>query len=241
MPNEFFRFKQFSIHQQYCAMKVCTDACLFGAWTASSIINKKLPGSNILDIGAGTGLLSLMLAQQLNNSIIHAIEIDASAARQSGENFAASPWHKQLNVFNTSIQSFSPTQQYDFIITNPPFFQNDLASQNAQRNVALHNHQLSLEELIAAIQTQLSAQGHFAVLLPYHRTQSFEVLAIGSGFYLQQKTLVQQTPIHACFRSMLLFGREQEEVKEATIVIKEVSGNYTEAFVSLLKDYYLYL
>src|SRR3954470_19398265 len=121
MPNDFFHFKQFSIHQQYCAMKVCTDACLFGAWTASIIDKEKLPADYILDIGAGTGLLSLMLAQLLNNSTIHAVEIDADATKQAGENFTASLWSERLNIFNTSIQSFNPAQQYDFIITNPPF------------------------------------------------------------------------------------------------------------------------
>ena len=129
-------------------MKVCTDACLFGAWATNIITTKKLPCHYMLDIGAGTGLLSLILAQQLNNSIIHAVEIDAAASRQAGENFAASPWGGQLYIFNSSIQSFSPSQQYDFIITNPPFFSNDLASPNAQRNVALHSHQLNFEELI---------------------------------------------------------------------------------------------
>ena len=241
MPNDFFRFKQFTIQQQYCAMKVCTDACLFGAWTASTITNEKLPAGYILDIGAGTGLLSLMLAQQLKNSIIHAIEIDAAAAKQAGENFVASPWGEQLYVFNTSIQSFSPAQQYDLIITNPPFFQNDLASPDAQRNIALHSHQLSLEELITAIQIHLTAEGHFAVLLPYHRTQLFEALAQSAGFNVLQKSLVQQTPKHAPFRSMLLFGRAKKTCEQTTIIIKEATGNYTDAFISLLKDYYLYL
>ena len=222
-------------------MKVCTDACLFGAWTTSNIIIKELPSSNILDIGAGTGLLSLMLAQQLKKSIIRAVEVDTAAVRQASENFAASPWRDQLKVFNTSIQSFSPAQQYDFIITNPPFFQNNLASPNAQRNVALHGHQLSLEELVAAIQMHLSAKGHFAVLLPYHRTPLFETLALSVGFYLHQKTLVQQTSTHSFFRSMLLFGREQKTCEQMTIIIKDVRGDYTDAFVSLLKDYYLYL
>jgi tRNA1Val (adenine37-N6)-methyltransferase len=241
MPNDFFRFKQFTIYQQYCAMKVCTDACLFGAWTASIITNEKLPAGYVLDIGAGTGLLSLMLAQELKGSIIHAVEIDAAAARQAGENFEASPWGGQLDVFNTSIQFFSPGQQYDFIITNPPFFQNDLASPNAQRNVALHSHQLSLEELITVIQTHLSAQGYFAVLLPYQRTPLFETLAQRAGFCLQKRALVQQTPKHNLFRSMLLFGREQKISEQTTIIIKDARGNYTDAFVSLLKNYYLYL
>ncbi|WP_170971141.1 tRNA1(Val) (adenine(37)-N6)-methyltransferase [Ilyomonas limi] len=222
-------------------MKVCTDACLFGAWTANKIAAKKLQSNSILDIGAGTGLLSLMLAQQLSNSIIHATEIDADAAKQASENFAASPWHGQLHAVNAPIQSFSSSLQYDFIVSNPPFFQNDLASNNAQRNVALHSHQLGFEELLAAIQMHLSVTGHFAVLLPYHRTTVFESLAQREGFYLHQKTWVQQTPAHALFRSMLLFGREQKEPEQTTIIIKDKAGSYTDAFVALLKDYYLYL
>jgi tRNA1Val (adenine37-N6)-methyltransferase len=107
--------------------------------------------------------------------------------------------------------------------------------------VALHSHQLSLEELLAAIQTHVSASGHFAVLLPFHRTQLFETLAQTANFYLQQKTLVQQTPVHAPFRSMLLFGREQKEHEQTSIVIKDATGNYTGTFIALLKDYYLYL
>lgn len=222
-------------------MKVCTDACLFGAWAANKIVTKKLQSNSILDIGTGTGLLSLMLAQQLSNSSIHAIEIDTDAAKQASENFAASPWHGRLHVVNTPIQSFSSSLQYDFIISNPPFFQNDLASNNTQRNVALHSHQLSLEELLTAIQMHLSATGYFAILLPYHRTTVFESLAQKADFYLHQKTVVQQTPIHAPFRSMLLLGREQKGFEQATIIIKDKAGNYTDAFVALLKDYYLYL
>jgi len=241
MPNNFFRFKQFIIHQQHCAMKVCTDACLFGAWVANIITAKKLQSNTVLDIGAGTGLLSLMLAQQSNNSIIHAIEIDIDAAKQAAANFAASPWQDQLHIFNISLQSFLSSLPYDFVISNPPFFQNDLASPNAQRNVALHSHQLSLEELLSAIQVHLSVDGHFAVLLPYHRMQLFERLAQSTGFYLHQKTLVQQTPTHSFFRSMLLFGREQQAPVQTTIIIKDDEGKYTNAFVALLKDYYLNL
>ena len=241
MPNDFFRFKQFTVHQQHCAMKVCTDACLFGAWVAKIIAVKKLQSKYILDIGAGTGLLSLMLAQQLTNSHIQAVEIEEAAAKQATDNFAASPWHNRLQLLNTSIQSLAATKQYNFIISNPPFFQNDLASNNEQRNVALHSHRLSLEELLTAIQKHLTAEGHFAVLLPFHRTAMFEALAINTGFYLQHKTLVQQTPTHAPFRSMLLCGKEQQPPEETNIIIKNKEGKYSNEFVTLLKDYYLYL
>lgn len=241
MPNHFFRFKQFTIHQEHCAMKVCTDACLFGAWVANSIVTEKLLSNYILDIGAGTGLLSLMLAQELNTSNIHAIEIEEAAAKQALDNVSASPWHERIHIFNTSIQAFHSSQQYDFIISNPPFFENDLASKNAQRNVALHSHQLGLEELLTAVQKQLTASGHFAVLLPFHRTHAFEALAQKAKFYLHQKALVQQTPAHVPFRSMLLFGREQKTLKKTSIIIKDSDGKYTDAFIALLKPYYLYL
>lgn len=242
MPNDFFRFKQFTVWQQHCAMKVCTDACLFGAWTASAIGNEKLPGQTILDIGAGTGLLSLMLAQQNSKSVLHAVEIDAGAAKQAKENFASSPWHARLQVFNTAIQSFPGAKQYDFVITNPPFFQNDLASPNAQRNIALHSRQLSLETLVIAIQIHLAPDGHFAVLLPYYRATVFDLLAQQAGYYLQQKTSVQQTPAHTPFRGMLLYGKEQQSsIEQSSIIIKDAAGNYTDAFAALLHAYYLYL
>ncbi len=222
-------------------MKVCTDACLFGAWTAKIIIHKQLPCNLILDIGTGTGLLPLMLMQQSGNSQIDAVEIDTAAAKQAAANFAASLWQERLRVFNTPIQSFTSPGQYHFIITNPPFFQNDLASSDAQRNVALHSHQLSLEELLAAVQKHLTATGHFAILLPYHRTPSFELLAQKAGFYLHIKTKVQQTPVHPPFRSMLLFGKAQKAVESSTIIIKNKEGNYSEEFTALLQAYYLYL
>ena len=132
MSNTYFQFKQFTIHQDKCAMKVCTDACMLGAWTAG-----KLGGSginNILDIGCGTGLLSLMLSQKINASI-DAVEIDADAAKQAGENISASPWAANIRVIHTSLQEFMPKKKYDLIICNPPFYENDLRSEHENKNV----------------------------------------------------------------------------------------------------------
>ena len=238
MANNYFQFKQFTIQQDNCGMKVTTDGCLFGAWV-SSMTNDLLPINYTLDIGTGTGLLSLMIAQKINTQI-EAVEIDDAAATQAQQNFAASPWVNRLRVYNTSIQQFyqQSTKQYDLIITNPPFFYNDLKSDNAQRNVALHSIVLSLEELLAAIQKLLLPSGKFAVLLPYHRLDFFTALAANAGFYLHKKSLVKQTPKHANFRGMLLFGYEEELTQETEIIIK-AKDEYAADFKILLRDYYL--
>ncbi len=241
MSNNYFSFKQFTIQQQHCAMKVCTDACLFGAWVAGRITENRLAAQRILDIGAGTGLLSLMLAQQCGGSFIHAVEIDPAAARQAGDNFAASPWRQRLSVFNTAVQHFVSPVQYDFLITNPPFFQNDLESKDAGRNTALHSEHLDLQQLLIVIEKHLSADGRFAILLPYHRTAYFEEMARKRCFYVQEKTMVQQTPAHVAFRAMLLLGRKEVVMMQDSITIKTTEGSYTETFMQLLKPYYLYL
>jgi tRNA1Val (adenine37-N6)-methyltransferase len=240
MPNNYFQFKEFIIQQEHCAMKVTTDACLFGAWLADLIKNEELKIRTALDIGTGTGLLSLMIAQQ-NNIQIDAVEIDGQAAMQAKENVAASPWKDGIIVHNTSIQQYNPSQQYDCIFTNPPFFENDLKSDDDKRNLALHSASLTLEVLLQNMQRLINAQGMFAILLPYHRTNYFEQLAVKNGFFLQQKTLVKQTEQHNYFRSMLLFTQVETATVVEEITIQQEDKKYTPAFSALLKDYYLYL
>ena len=119
MSNNYFQFKQFTIHQDKCAMKVCTDACLFGAFVANEIQDKTI--NHILDIGAGTGLLSLMLAQK-SNAAIDAVEIDKSTYEQAEENISQSSWKEKITVYNSGIADFYSNYKYDLIISNPPFF-----------------------------------------------------------------------------------------------------------------------
>ena len=232
-------------------MKVCTDACLFGAWAAEKIRDSKSEIQNVLDIGTGTGLLSLMLAQKNQKANIDAVEIDEAASQQANENFEASPWKEKLNVYNTSIQQFTATRltnkqinqltSYDLIISNPPFFGNDLKSENKKRNLALHSLELSFEELIEAAVNILNGEGMFVVLLPYHRTDEFMQLAKRRSFYVHEKISVKQTSKHNYFRSMLWLSKKQKKMEEDNMIIQKESGEYTDEFIDLLKDYYLYL
>lgn len=237
MANDWFQFKQFTVQQGSCAMKVTTDACLFGAWAANSI--KHHQHNNILDIGAGTGLLSLMLAQQ-SSATITAVEIDANAAIQTAENFNASPWAERLKVQQLPIQEFSANTLFDIIISNPPFFDNDLKSQQTERNLALHSTALGFEDLIQSIDQHLSPNGRVFVLLPYHRADVFEKLAATKGLIVNRATTVQQTPTHDYFRQMLELSRIVQDRIEDHVIIKS-DNQYTPKFIDLLKDYYLFL
>ncbi len=171
-------------------MKVCTDACLFGALVADQVKTKA--STNILDIGTGTGLLSLMLAQRVP-ALIDAVEIDEAAYQQAKENFEQSPWKERLSIFNTDILKFDAGKKYDCIISNPPFFENDLKSSDKNKNAAKHDTTLTLEQLLQTVQKLLNEDGSFAVLLPYHRIEECILLAEKIGLYLNKKVLVKQT------------------------------------------------
>ncbi len=237
MANSYFRFKQFTIHQHKCAMKVCTDTCLFGALAA----NHKLTNAQVLDIGAGTGVLSLMLAQKNTTAKIDAIEIDILAAEQAKENVAASPWADNIHVINEDILTCSSLHKYDCIISNPPFFEDDLHSPDEAKNNAKHNASLSLIQLLEIVNAHLKAYGFFAVLLPYHRVEYFITEATKAGFHLTRQILVKQTMKHKFFRGILFFNRKGKEFESSEMIIKDADHNYTADFTALLKDYYLFL
>jgi tRNA1Val (adenine37-N6)-methyltransferase len=239
MPNDYFEFKQFTVQQEKAAMKVCTDACLFGAFVADRF-QRTSKQFRVLDIGSGTGLLSLMFAQKNSNAQIDAVEIDKSAAEQSRENFRLSPWKDKLHIHHQPIQEFG-INTYDLIISNPPFYENDLKSENQKRNLALHSAALGLDDLLDVIQKHLSAHGKFAVLLPYHRSANFINHALLKDFHLEEEISVKQTSKHPYFRSMLLFGRNKVQTKHSDICIKEKNDDYSDEFKELLKDYYLKL
>ena len=236
MSNNYFAFKQFTVWQSDCALKVCTDACLFGAWVAHQLTSN--PPTSILDIGTGTGVLSLQLAQKLPSAFIDAVELDPAAAAQAAQNVVASNFN--IQVHNTDIKNYDG-KKYQHIISNPPFFENDLKSEHALKNQAMHSTTLTLQTLFTCVDNVLEPAGSFSVLLPFERANEVETLAKAHSFTVAHKAVVQQTPNHAPFRVMYIFGESRIlETTETSIVIKE-NDQYTPAFSFYLKDYYLYL
>jgi tRNA1Val (adenine37-N6)-methyltransferase len=220
-------------------MKVCTDACLFGAWMVEVIRDYNLNFSNALDIGTGTGLLSLMLAQE-NDFDIDALEINENAAIQASQNVDSSPWKNKVHIYYQSLQEFAPQKKYDFIFSNPPFFENDLTSSDKNKNAAKHDSTLTLDVLIDFIKNNLAETGFAAVLLPFHRTTYIETLLEKHALFVLEKMQVRQSVNHGFFRTMIFFSNrkgESSEVKEMSI--HDESRNYTEAFGKLLSRYYL--
>ena len=168
MPNAYFRFKQFTIHQDGSVMKVCTDSCVLGAWSAMHAGECQ----RILDIGTGTALLSLMLAQK-SSAPIDAIEWDPEACAQARENIRDSPWPTQIQIIQADARTYRSPLSYDFIISNPPFFESDLWSPDDKKNLAKHGASLTLEALLGVIKTNLRPKGVFTILLPFHRSEYF--------------------------------------------------------------------
>lgn len=242
MPNPFFRFKQFTVYHDRTAMKVTTDACLFGAWCSEQMRNELFHKDNALEIGAGTGLLSLMIAQK-NEIVIDAVEIDAAAAEQACENIKASPWKDRLFINHADILQFAPHKQYDCIFSNPPFYEHEIESVSDQKKLAHHGLGLKLDQLFAILSIFIKPEGIFFLLLPFKRMAEIEQQLKKNQFSVLNKTLVRQSVSHQPFRIMLIGtkGKSNKPAKEHIISIWDKSRQYTPEFVDLLKDYYLYL
>jgi len=240
VANNYFQFKQFTVYQEACAMKVCTDACIFGAYLATMIHKLQPAADHILDIGAGTGLLSLMMAQQTTGSI-DAIEIDEAAFTQARGNIEQSPWKEKISILNQDVLAFNPEKKYDCIVSNPPFFEGDLKSGNQKKDAAKHDSTLTLEQLLQLIDQHLSPTGSFAVLLPYHRLNYFIEIAKATAYCLNEVLLVQHTNAHPFFRGILLFSKTESPVNKKELAIKNKSGDYTAEFCALMQPYYLHL
>jgi len=228
-----FQFKQFSITQQHTAMKVGTDGVLLGAWSDA------LEG-NVLDIGTGTGLIALMLAQRSKTALIDAIELDKVASEQAQENFKSSKWNNRLTVIHSTIQSYQPNKKYDLIISNPPYFINSTKAPNNIRNAARHTDQLSFNDLIYSVKRLLADTGVFSLVLPVEEATLFINSAEKENLFLNRKCLVKPNPTKPVKRILMEFSFIKKDIvlEELTIETKK-RHEYTEEYISLTKDFYL--
>lgn len=223
-------------------MKVTTDACLFGAWAADDM--KHIQPASVLDIGTGTGLLALMTAQACADTRIDAVELDPAAAMQATENFNAAPWADRTRSIQADIRTIACTEKYDAIICNPPFYENELSSPDAGRNLAHHAGGLFLGELMPLIAAHLKENGYAYLLLPAKRQAEIPGILVAAGLKADQWVRVKQTAKHDPFRIMIRcrhMTMAAGDPQEAGLVIAEADGSYTGPFTELLKDYYLYL
>ncbi|WP_421920785.1 tRNA1(Val) (adenine(37)-N6)-methyltransferase [Marinifilum sp.] len=237
MPNNYFKFKQFTIHQEASAMKVGTDGVLLGAW--ADVEQSK----QLLDIGTGTGLIAIMLAQRTNSdSIIDAIEIDDSAYRQAEENINACPWKDRVNAVHNSFQDYSliSKKKYDVIVSNPPYFMNGLNAKEESRTKARNANHLPFEDLLVGVKKLLNMKGSFSVVLPIEEGDLFIRLAKLTGFGLKRKCKVLPNPGKPAKRYLLeLCLQDCECLNEELIVENGQRHVYSPQYIELTKDFYL--
>ena len=232
-----FQFKQFSVEQDRCAMKIGTDGVLLGAWTPI----EHNPFS-VLDIGAGTGIIALMIAQRSLAEQIDALEIDEEAYEQAVDNFENSPWRDRLFCFHADLDEFAeePEDEYDLIVSNPPFYTDDYKTESEQRDLARFADAMPFEELIEAAALLLSENGIFSAIIPYKEEEKFIALAKDSDLFPIKITRVKGTPTTEIKRSLLAFSRNFAEAFPVDELIIEISRHiYTEEYIALTRDFYL--
>jgi tRNA1Val (adenine37-N6)-methyltransferase len=230
-----FQFKQFSVDQTGCAMKINTDGVLLGALTEAND-----PG-NILDIGTGTGVIALMLAQRFSSAIIDAVEIDEAASQTAGRNFENSPFSNRLNISPLPIQSFFnkyPEKKYDLIVSNPPFHLNSLESPKAGKSLAKHTDGDFFEDLISGVAKHLTNDGACWLILPLQAAELVNDVAGRNGLYLQKKINIHSFEGSEPHREIVVFGKESKEVIEDKFVIYNEPKIYSEMYINSLKDFF---
>ncbi len=238
MPNPYFQFKKFTVFHDQCAMKVTTDSCLFGAWCAREI-KKTASIGKVLDIGTGSALLSLMIAQK-NNLMIDGVEIESRAAKQATDNCNSSPFKNQIKIYTEDILKFTHGD-YEYVVCNPPFYENEVRSFNVEKNSAHHSLLLKLDTLLSIINKKKKKAGLFYLLLPLKRKNEFDVLMKKEKLFANEIIFIRQSFKHPPFRMMIQGSAKNIEPFISELSIKNENDAYTQEFKDLLGDYYLYL
>ena len=239
-----FRFKQFTIDDSRCAMKVGTDAVILGVWADCGEDNTE---TRILDVGTGSGVIALMLAQRNTAARIEGIDIDEDAVAQARDNFAASPWHERLTVKKISLQEYCKAENgiyegaYDIIVSNPPYFHNSLKAPDAKRSIARHTDTLQLTDLTSCSARMLKENGILAVIIPQQQEEELIMSAERNGMQLQRILRVQGRAERPVKRVVVILRKttQRQEAREDTLVLEEGVNERTQAYKDLTQDFYL--
>jgi len=232
MSNPYFQFKQFTVYHDLCAMKVGVDGVLLGAWADCRNIRYAL------DVGTGSGLIALMLAQR-SEAFIHAVDIDGNACKQAKINFINSPFRNRLSVELGDFQDFSSSVRYDLIVSNPPYFAHSLKSPDTNRSLARHNEFLPLEVLLKKTASLLSPQGKAAFILPFDRLEKALASAVENQLFLCRKTLVSSLQNHPPKRVLLEYSLIDQGTTEDGFYIGKTKQTYSDKYRALTEDFYL--
>ena len=227
-----FRFKQFSILQAESAMKVGTDAMLLGA------TSETLNPSTILDVGTGTGVVALMLAQRNPNAVIHAVEVDPQSAEECRKNFEISPWTERLTVHMNDFLSFQSDIKFDLIVSNPPYYQTRLENQDDRKSRARHESALPVDKMMERVGALLSDGGEFRVIIPTETLGNWLENAGEAGLFCNDQIDVYGKKNATPKRCILSFRRKSELKTTQNIVIRDINGSYTDQYINLTKDFH---
>ena len=235
MSNDYFQFRQFVVHQQRCAMKVGTDGTLLGAWAAAPSGQCR-----ILDIGTGTGLIALMMAQRYPEAEVTGIDIDEDAVAQADENVRLSPFSERIRICHLDILNFADTIGFDAIVSNPPYFVDSLACPDDQRTIARHAVSLTYEQLMHQVYRLLKDEGRFSVVVPSDCRAKIEAAACLEGFFTTRVCLIKTTPRKQPKRQLIEFQKHPVSELDISEGIIEVSPNVrSEWYQQLTKEFYI--
>lgn len=234
MSNPYFQFKQFTVWHDKCAMKVGTDGVLLGAWASVQNAHK------ILDVGTGTGLVALMLAQRsLPDADIIALEIDEAAAGQARENVTRSPWKERVEVVQADFRYYQSSDKFDVIVSNPPYFVDSLECPDQQRNAARHNDSLAYEELLEGVAGLLAEDGAFTIVIPADVADRVKMIAATKNLYAVRQLNVITKPGGIPKRTLITFTFSNQECVFEELLTELARHQYSEKYIALTREYYL--